>query len=196
MEGVDLCEAMILGLESAERRLEITPEADSQETAALGCESICVINGRLLSGGEKAACEDRTGSEAIDQADIVNPELKCTDTVDVSINAVPSIDSNRNEMLVETEEQPHSLSTKCATVTVGRTTNTRLSMDEDNAETRGSSQLTGESVVDWRRGRPAFSQQLPQQVFMSSQTFGASCTRCCAWSPAGDRLAAAGEDAR
>jgi hypothetical protein len=47
------------------------------------------------------------------------------------------------------------------------------------------------------RGKlPVFTQDLPRQIFYSSQTFGESCTRGCAWSPAGDRLAVAGEDAR
>jgi hypothetical protein len=95
----------------------------------------------------------------------------------------------------------------CSEVTVhavGGTDDSRSVCDEASARLHHVKEAvleeTDHSSTDrnmWQSmGRPKFTQQLPQQVFMSSQTFGGSCTRGCAWSPAGDRLAAAGEDAR
>ncbi len=193
MEGMDLCEAMLLGLtETAGGEVGRGGGHTNSENPDLLCsyavqqeqeaghksenrqesveeDSYLVSSGRtdlLVNIANKSSQSCESQSEVINSFDVV---ITCSE-----VHAAGDTDDSRS-VCDQASERLHHVKEA-------------VPEETDNSST---------DINMWKgMGRPKFTQQLPQQVFMSSQTFGGSCTRGCAWSPAGDRLAAAGEDAR
>lgn len=203
MAEMDLCEAVLVGLAAA--AADQRPEKD---VTSGGSHSEIVM--QSLSSGLNGA---KDSSLSRDTKPEDRPEDGHGHTMDVS-------DSHTNGEACRGSNVEDNSSELAATIPWLLPVNSLESSDDRSAAFRDSDMLIAKTrekdpshpgrnicvdpvpVVNHETdtgsssGRPLFTQQLPQLVFTSSQTFGGSCTRGCAWSPAGDRLAAAGEDAR
>jgi hypothetical protein len=193
---MDLCEAMLLGLTetaggevgwgggptnsdgpdllcsyTVQQEQEAGHKSENRQESVE--DSYLVSSGRtdlLVNIANKSSQTCASQSEVVNSFDVV---VGCSE-VPVTVDAVGGTDDSRSVCDEASARQHHVKEV--------------VLEETDNSSTERNM---------WQGlGRPTFTQQLPQQVFMSSQTFGGSCTRGCAWSPAGDRLAAAGEDAR
>jgi len=194
MEGMDLCEAMLLGLtETAGGEVGRGGGHTNSENPDLLCSY-------AVQQEQEAGHKSENRQESVEDSILVSSAH--TDLLVNIANKAPQTCVSQSEVIISFD-----VVVGCSEVTVdavGGTDDSRSVCDEASARLHHVQEVvlkeTDHSSTDrnmWQgSGRPKFTQQLPHQVFMSSQTFGGSCTRGCAWSPAGDRLAAAGEDAR
>ena len=205
MEEMDLCEALILGVEPAQK-VELSTNTKAVESVILygiNCASYsCMKSGEDSLESERTE-EQRQGSSA------GGPRL--SDTSRVKTNPTAGVEQDGSPAGADISPGPgnQTETTDISEVlTDSRDDGHNLSLEAPSTRSELLAKMYSASDSDWSLGdsrigagtrcggRPVFTQQLPKQVFHSSQTFGGGCTRGCAWSPAGDRLAAAGEDAR
>ena len=192
MERMDLCEAMLLGLtETAGGEVG----RGGAHTNSDGPDLLCSY---AVQQEQEAGHKSENSQESVEDSFLVSSGR--TDLLVNIANKSPQTCVSQSEVInsfdvVITYREVHA---------AGDTDDSRSVCDQASERQHHVQEAvleeTDNSSTDRNMtqglGRPKFTQQLPQQVFMSSQTFGGSCTRGCAWSPAGDRLAAAGEDAR
>ena len=194
MEGMDLCEAMLLGLaETAGGEVGRGGGHTNSENPDLLCSY-------AVQQEQEAGHKSENRQESVEDSILVSSGR--TDLLVNITNKAPQTCVSQSEVIISFD-----VVVGCSEVTihaVGGTDDSRSVCDQASERLHHVKEVvpeeTNNSSTDRNMtqglGRPKFTQQLPQQVFMSSQTFGGSCTRGCAWSPTGDRLAAAGEDAR
>jgi hypothetical protein len=195
---MDLCEAMLLGLtETAGGEVGRGVSSDGGHTNSEGPDLLCSY---IVQQEQEAVHKSENRQESEEDSYLVS-----SGRTNLLVNI-----ANKSSQSCESQSEvinSFDVVVGCNEVTVhavGDTDDSRSVCDEASARLHHVKEVvleeTDHSSTDrnmWQgSGRPKFTQQLPHQVFMSSQTFGGSCTRGCAWSPAGDRLAAAGEDAR
>jgi hypothetical protein len=195
---MDLCEAMLLGLtETAGGEVG----RGGGHTNSEGPDLLCSY---IVQQEQEAGHKSENRQESVEDSILVSSAH--TDLLVNIANKAPQTCESQSETI-----NSFDVVVSCSEVHAGGGSDDsrpvilpETSCDEASARPHYMEEVvpkeTDNSSTDrnmWQgMGRPKFTQQLPQQVFMSSQTFGGSCTRGCAWSPAGDRLAAAGEDAR
>jgi hypothetical protein len=194
MEGMDLCEAMLLGLtETAGGEVG----RGGAHTNSAGPDLLCSY---AVQQEQEAGHKSENRQESVEDSYLVSSGR--TDLLVNIANKAPQTCVSQSEVIISFD-----VVVGCSEVTVhavGGTDDSRSVCDQASERQHHVQEAvleeTDNSSTDRNMtqglGRPKFTQQLPQQVFLSSLTFGGSCTRGCAWSPAGDRLAAAGEDAR
>jgi hypothetical protein len=196
MEGIDLCEAMLLGLtETAGGEVGRVVNIGGGHTNSDGQDLLCSY---AVQQEQDAGHKSENRQESVEASFLVSSGR--TDLLVNIANKAPQTCFSQSEII-----NNFDVVVGCSEVHAGGCSDDSRSVcDEASARLHHVKEAvmeeTDHSSTDRNMtqclGRPKFTQQLPRQVFMSSQTFGGSCTRGCAWSPAGDRLAAAGEDAR
>ncbi len=193
---MDLCEAMLLGLtETAGGEVGRVVSIGGGHTNSDGPNLLCSY---AVQQEQEAGHKSKNSQESVEDSLLVSSGH--TDLLVNIANKAPQTCVSQSEII-----NSFDVVVSCSEVHAGGgTDDSRSVCDQASARLHHVKEVvpeeTDNSSTDRNMtqglGRPKFTQQLPQQVFMSSQTFGGSCTRGCAWSPAGDRLAAAGEDAR